>query len=253
LKDGDPIPEGYKVVVDELAEPLPSGRSQKRGISETAAMTTPPKATETTVGEGGNTTKSKTNARRNMTRNTNRKANTSFARQLKESLATGQSSTIKVAEDSTDLKARWQAAAKEVAYKFLDLTKENWKEYSSFEKTVVHNELNAQFKFEPPLDGKVIDKYLSCHLRTSRAVWKAHWKKFGPEARHYNCPEAAWEKLCRWWPTDACREETAEMASRRAKVERTNKVGRSSLMDRMNAEVSNARCFCAFRHDSPVL
>lgn len=43
-----------------------------------------------------------------------------------------------------------------------------------FEKTMVHKEFNAQFKFDPPLDSKHVEKYLANHLRSARAVWKAH-------------------------------------------------------------------------------
>ena len=52
--------------------------------------------------------------------------------------------------------------------------KKNWKEYTVFESGMVHRELNVQYKFDPPIDPKRVDKYLSGHLRTSCAVWKAH-------------------------------------------------------------------------------
>ena len=73
-----------------------------------------------------------------------------------------------------------------------------------FDKVRVHNELNTRYKFDPPLDSKRVDKYLSTHLRNSRAVWKAHWLRYGNEDMHPNCPEGAWEKLIQWWPTEAC-------------------------------------------------
>lgn len=53
---------------------------------------------------------------------------------MKDSLASGRASTIKIMEETTNLKARWHVAAKEVAYKLLDLRKESWKEYTMFEK-----------------------------------------------------------------------------------------------------------------------
>lgn len=197
-----------------------------------------PKAHVPSTEEGPDTAKSKTATRRNLTRNSNRKANATFAKELKESLATGQPTPMKVAEENTDLKCTWHAAKKELAYKYLDLTKESWKDYNMFEKTTVHNELKEQFKFDPPIDIKRVDKYLSGHLRTSRAVWKAHWKKNGPATKHHNCPQEAWDRLCKWWPTTACQEEAAKMASRHARVERNSKVGRSSLVDRMDEHVS---------------
>lgn len=238
LKEGDPIPEGYALVVDTTADPVPSARMQQRNQCDTVDLSTPPKANVPSTEEGPDTAKSKMAARRNLTRNSNRKANATFAKELKESLATGQPTPIKLAEDNTDLKCTWHAAAKELAYKFLDLTKESWKDYSIFEKNMVHNELKEQFKFATPIDPKRVDKYLSSHLRTSRAVWKGHWKKNGPAVRHHNCPQAAWDRLCKWWPTAACQEEAAKMASRRARVERNSKVGRSSLLDRMEESVS---------------
>jgi hypothetical protein len=239
LKEGDPVPEGYSILVEARAEPLPSPRIQQRAAADTVDLRTPPKAIDRRTEEAPESAKSKTAAKRNLTRNTNRKANATFAKELKDSLATGQPTTFKVGEENNDLKCAWHAAAKELAYKFLDLTKESWKEYSVFEKTRLHKELNEHYKFDPPIRPKRIDKYLSGHLRTSRAVWKAHWKRYGPADRHLNCPQAAWDKLCTWWPTAACQEEAADMASRRARVERTSKVGRSSLMDRMDEQVRN--------------
>ena len=239
LKEGDPIPEGYALVVESRGEPVASSRTHQRSPCETVDLSTPPKAPEPHTEEGPDTARSKTAARRNLTRSTNRKANATFAKDLKESLATGEPTTNRVGEDEGVLKGKWHAAAKELAYKFLDLTKESWKDYNIFEKTTIHNELKEQFKFYPPICPKLIDKYLSGHLRTSRAVWKAHWKKHGPSKRHHNCPQDAWDKLCLWWPTTKCQEEAAEMASRRAMVERTSKVGRSSLVDRMGEQVSS--------------
>lgn len=238
LKDGDPIPAGYTYVVEERTEHVPTSGTEVRAPCVTVDLSTPPKAPQTAVGDGPDTEKSKSNARRNLTRNTNRKANTSFAKELKDSLASGQPTTIKIAEDSTDLKATWHAAAKEMAYKFLDMTKESWKDYNIFEKNMVHTELKEQFKFDPPLDPRKVDKYLSGHFRTSRAVWKAHWKKCGSSNRHHNCPEVAWEKLTKWWQTAECQEEATEMARRRALVEHNSTTGRSSVADRMTVQVS---------------
>jgi hypothetical protein len=238
LKDGEAIPEGYAVVVETRGEQVPSPRNPQKTGSENVDFITQPKVPEHGGAEALETEKSKAAARRNMARNTNRRLNATFAKELKESLATGEPMTVKVAEDHNDLKGPWHAAAKEVAYKFLDLTKESWKDYSVFEKSVVHNEINEQYKFDPPIGPKTIDNYLSCHLRTSRAVWKAHWKKNGPAERHHNCPQVAWDKLCKWWPTSACKEQAAVMASRRARVEKNSKVGRSSLVHRMDEQVS---------------
>jgi hypothetical protein len=239
LKERDPIPEGYSLVIETGVEPVPSVRAGQGQARDTVGLITPPKATEPSTKKGADTVKSKTAAQRNSTRNTNKKANTKFARELKDSLATGQPTAIAIAEENNDLKGAWHAAAKEVAYKLLDLTKESWKDYSIFQKSVVHNELNAQFKFDPPIDSKKIDNFLSSHLRTSRAVWKAHWKKFGPSERHHNCPQGAWDKLCKWWPTAACQEQAAVMASRRARVASHSKVGSRSLLERMDDQVSN--------------
>ena len=239
IKDGDPIPEGYKYVVEGRQETVPSPIKELRITGDTVDLNTPPRATEAVGGEAADAARRKSNARRNLTRNTNRNANTTFAKELKDSLASGRPANVKVPVKHTDLKSTWHAAAKESAYKLLDITKESWKDYSIFEKSVVHREVNVAYKFDPPIDPKRIDKYLSCHLRTSRAVWKAHWKKYGPEQRHHNCPEGAWAKLCSWWLTTACQEEAAEMANRRARVEKVSNVGRIALVDRMEVEVGN--------------
>lgn len=242
LKDGDPLPEGYALVVESRGEPVTPSRTNLPHPCDTVDLSTPPRALEPRTEEAPDTAKSKSAARRNLTRKTNRKANATFARELKDSLATGEPTTIRGGEDENELKGKWHAAAKELAYKFLDLRKESWKDYNIFEKGMVHKLLKEQYKFDPPICPKQIDKYLSGHLRTSRAVWKAHWKKYGPLERHHNCPQVAWDKLCKWWPTAACQDEAAEMASRRARVERTSNVGRRSLSDRMEDQVRNDAC-----------
>ena len=231
-------------MVPERAYPVPSGRTALRSASDMVDLTTPPGPTEPAAADSPELAKIRANARRNLTRNANRKAAATFAKEMKDSLASGRPTAIAAAVEQTDMKSAWHTAAKEVAYKFLDLRKESWKDYSSFDKAKVHKELAAQYKFDPPIDPMRIDKYLSGHLRTSRAVWKGHWKKYGPEKRHNNCPEEAWEKLTAWWPTGRCQEEAAKMASRRARVENPSKVGRSSLLDRMDVQVSNMLLSC---------
>ena len=248
-KAGDPIPPGHTYVRDERASPAPSARIPLRSASVTVDLITPPMATQTAVVEAPATAKSRANAKRNLTRSLNRKANATFAKELKDSLGSGLAAAINVAEEQSDLRTAWHTAAKEVAYRYLDLRKESWKDYNQFEKAQVHKELAAQYSCNPPLDTRCVDKYLSGHLRTSRAVWKAHWKKYGPSRRHHNCPEEAWEKLTSWWPTERCREEAAEMASRRAMVAQRSTVGRNSLLQRMDAQVSRNFVWCAIEFE----
>lgn len=233
LKDGEPIPQGYSYVVREHPYASPHGRN------ETVDLCTPPKFSTATAGDVHDNPKNTTTTKKNLTRNLNRKANSEFAKELKDALAGGRPPIIKLSEERTDLKARWHAAAKEVAYKFLDLRKESWKEYTLFEKSKIHQVMHEQYKFDPPIDPSKVYKYLSGHLRTSRAVWKAHWLKYGDASRHHNCPEAAWEKLIKWWPTEACHEVSAEMAHRRSKVQTSSRTGRKSLVETMDGEVSD--------------
>lgn len=93
-------------------------------------LSTPPAAASPNPRDVTDNTKSIASAKRNLAKIINRKANATFAKELKESLATGRPSTIKILESSSDLKCKWHAAAKDVAYKLLDLRKESWKEYS---------------------------------------------------------------------------------------------------------------------------
>jgi hypothetical protein len=233
LKDGEPISQGYSYVVRERPDAAPHGRC------ETVDLSTPTKFSTPTAGDVHGNAKNTTATKKNLTRNLNKKANSEFAKEVKDALASGRPPIIKLSEERTDLKARWHAAAKEVAYKLLDLRKESWKEYTMFEKSMIHKVLDEQYKFDPPIDPPQVDKYLSGHLRTSRAVWKAHWLKYGDASRHHNCPEAAWEKLIKWWPTEACQEVSAEMAHRRSKVQTSSRTGRKSLVETMDGEVSD--------------
>ena len=237
LKEGEPIPEGYAYVVKERPNGGPPGRDV--GYADTVDLSTPPKDAMPIAADIAANAKNTSAAKRNLTRNLNRRANSALAKEMKDALASGRTPVIKLSEDSSDLKARWHAAAKEVAYRILDLTKESWKEYTHFEKETLHRELNRQYPFDPPLDPKKVDKYLSGHLRTSRAVWKAHWLKYGDASRHHNCPAVAWEKLIKWWCTDACQQESAEMALRRSRVQTNSRTGRKSLLETMDAEVSD--------------
>lgn len=156
---------------------------------------------------------------------------------MKDSLAVGRPPSINVSEQETHMKVRWHSAAKEVAYKILDMRKEGWKGYSLHDKGKVHKELNEKYKFDPPLDPQRVEKYLAEHLRSSRAVWKTHWLKHGDEDWHHNCPKDAWEQLIQWWPTEACMEESAEMACRGSQVQNSSKTGRKQLVDRMDEQV----------------
>lgn len=239
LKDGEAIPPGYSYVVQEGCDITQANHRQSHQAREDVDLSTPPAAASPNPHDVTDNTKSIASAKRNLAKIINRKANATFAKELKESLATGRPSTIKIPESSSDLKCRWHAAAKDVAYKLLDLRKESWKEYSQFEKETLHREVNERYKFDPPIDPKSLDKYLSGHLRTARAVWKAHWQKYGDGQRHHNCPAAAWEKLIKWWPTEACKEKSAEMANRRAKVQSNSKQGRKSFVDKFDGAVSS--------------
>ena len=231
VREGEPLPEGYTLVVRAPATPTVASRS-----TETLALTTTPEAAPP-LAEDMESSKRKAAERRNLTRSANKQANVAYAKEVKESLAAGRRPTINVKEDQTHLKARWHAAAKEVAYKLMDMRKESWKAYTVFEKAKVHKELDAKYKFEPPLDPRRVDKYLASHLRSARAVWKSHWLKYGDENRHPNCPEEAWAKLILWWPTEACRDQSAAMAGRRSKVHRVSSTGRKRLVDRMEEQV----------------
>jgi len=207
-------------------------------------LSTPPERASPKAVEDADTAKRAAVARRNETRRLNREAQSSLLKEVKEALAGGRPPTVQVCESKRHLKARWHAAAKEIAYKFLDLRKERWRSYTHFEKSKVHKELDAIIKLKPPLDPADIDKFLASHLRSARATWKAHWMQYGDDARHPNCPEEAWASLIKWWPTEACKEEAAAMASRRAKVANSSKLGRKRLVDRMDEQVRRTRYAC---------
>lgn len=238
VREGEELPAGYTYVVRAPVLPAFATRNV-RNQTETVDLSTPPEGgAPEAIGEV-HTAKRAEAARRSLTRTTNKKAHASFAKEMKDSLAEGRPPAVNASEDQTDLKARWHSAAKEIAYGILDLSKEGWKGYSVFDKTKIHTELNTKYKFDPPVDPKRVDKYLAGHLRSSRAVWKAHWQRHGAGDRHQNCPKIAWDKLIKWWPTEACMEESAEMASRRSAVHSASKTGRKALVDRMDDEVRN--------------
>lgn len=233
MREGETLPAGYIIVVRD-----PAATPQAAHKIASVDLCTPPTGGAHAAGEDSETAKRNAASKRNVTRSTNKQALAAFAKGLKSSLAGGHPPTIEFGDDQTHLKARWHAAAKEIAYKLLDLRKNSWKEYSQFEKSRVHNELNAHYNFDPPLSPHRIDKFLANHLRSSRSVWKAHWTKGGDENRHPNCPEEAWAKLIKWWCTEACMEESAEMAARRSLVQKSSKTGRTRLVDRMEEHVT---------------
>ena len=188
--------------------------------------------------DGADTDKRRANDKRNLTRNVNKQAHAAFVREMKDSLAAGRPPSLNGGESATHLKVRWHTVAKTVAYQILDLTKESWKEYTIHDKGLVYRALNEQFQFDPPIDARRVEKYLCGHLRSSRAVWKAHWQKYGDHNRHLHCPEEAWETLIKWWPTQACKEESKNMAERRKLVQNRSTTGRKRMVDRMDEEVS---------------
>lgn len=232
LREGQALPEGYRYVVRGDA----ASTTPREGL-ETVDLTTPPDAQLKVAGVDEDVAKRRAAERRNETRSGNKRALAAFAKEAKESLAGGRPPVINVSENHTHLKARWHSAAKEAAYKILDMRKEGWKSYTHNEKEKVHREMKLLYKVEPPIDPRQVDKYLAGHLRSARAVWKAHWLIHGDDGRHPNAPTDAWEVLCEWWKTDSCKEVSAEMASRRALVQNTSKTGRKRLEDRMDEQV----------------
>ena len=233
VREGAAIPEGYAL---HVRAPAPTHRPS----NEMVDLTTPPDPDANQLGEDADNRKRQNAERKKASNRANKLLQSSFVKEVKESLAEGRPPVIQVREDETHLKARWHAAAKDCAYRILDLRKEGWKEYTKFEKEKVHRELNKTYKFDPPIDPKRVNTYLSDHLRSSRAVWKAHWQRYGDDNRHPNCPEEAWDSLIQWWPTEACREVSAEMASRRSKVQKSSTSGRKQLVHRMADEVRHA-------------
>ena len=237
VRANEPLPEGYLYAVRDEARHTRADPIPLQCAPDTIIVSPPTRGGSHTTDARANAERSRAAARRNLTKSLNKKANSAFAKEMKESLATGRPVTLKFPEGQHDLKARWHAAAKEVAYQMLDLRKEGWKDYTLFEKGKVHKELKAQYHFDPPIDPRKVDKYLAGHLRTSKAVWKSHWLKYDDNHKHPNCPAEAWETLIKWWPTDACREEAQKMAGRRSKVQNANKAGPHSLIDRMDDQV----------------
>ena len=244
IREGEPLPEGFSLVVRAPATPTGTAKP-----IPTVDLSTPPERATHMPLEDVDSAKRLAAERRNQTRRSNREANSSLVKEVKEALAEGRPPKVKVSEDHRHLKARWHAAAKEVAYKYLDLTKESWKSYTSHEKSTIRRELDELIKCEPPLDPHVVDKYLAGHLRSARAVWKAHWLQHGDGARHPNCPEVAWENLIKWWATDDCKKEAAAMAHRRSKVANSSRTGRKALKDRMDEQVrQTSSCVCCCRN-----
>lgn len=173
LREGETLPKGYTYVTrtrgNEGVAPV-----RKAVIStNTVDLTTPPEGGHHAVGGDVGTTKRRATAKMNVTRNTNKEVNAAFAKEMKDSFAGGRPPAMNVSEGQTHLKARWHSAAKEVAYNILDLSKDEWKAYSMFDRGKVHKEMNEKYKFDPPLDPKRVDKYLAGCLRNSRAAWKA--------------------------------------------------------------------------------
>ena len=242
LRGGEPLPDGYIFAVRDPSRENPVDSTPTKSARATNFGSPPGRHVGQAVNDHADKQKSVAAARRNLTRNANKKAHASYVKEVKESLATGRPVTINVAEGQHDLKSRWHAAAKEAAYKLLDLRKEGWKDYTLFEKSKVRDEINDKYHFDPPIDPRKVDKYLAGHLRTSRGVWKAHWQKHGDDNRHPNCPVEAWGVLIKRWPTGACMEEAVEMAGRRSLVQNASKTGRNSLLDRMDEEVGHTSC-----------
>ena len=239
LREGDALLERYTYAVHAGPKVANTDAQGGKNLADVVDLSTPPKATPHGSDEVAAAAKSNVAARRNTTRSTNKQANTVFAQEMKDSVAGGRAPKITITENETHLKARWHAAAKELTYKLMPFKKEGWKGYSIFEKGVIHQELNLQYKFEPLVNPKCVEKYLAGHLRSSRAVWKAHWLRYGDSKRHHNCPKDAWQQLIQWWPTEACKEESAEMVGRRSLVHNSSNTGRTALAVRMEEEVSN--------------
>ena len=87
-------------------------------------LTTPPDGGPQMPGEDVDNIKRQAAERQKAGRSTNKHVQASFVKEVKDSLAAGRPPAINVSEDQTHLKARWHSAAKDAAYKLLDLRKE---------------------------------------------------------------------------------------------------------------------------------
>jgi hypothetical protein len=115
MREGAILPEGYCYATRAIGQPVSGDVDKTANQVETVDLSTPPKAGRHVLEGVAYTPKSAACARRNAKRNTNRHAHTSFARKMKDSLVERRSPTLNVSEDETHLKARWHAAAKEIA------------------------------------------------------------------------------------------------------------------------------------------
>lgn len=161
IREGEALPAGYTYVVRESPRITTASNATK-----TVDLSTPPEPAPPIVSVDDGTTKRRVVAKRNATRSTNKQAHATYTKEVKESLAGGRPPSINGSDAQTHLKASWHARAKELAYKMLDLRKEGWKEYNTFEKGQLYRELCEQIKFNPPW---IPDVWRSTCLGTSEA------------------------------------------------------------------------------------
>ena len=174
LREGDALPEGYTYAVRAGAKIVSTDKTTMKECATVVDLCIPPNACSRGSDGPADATKTAAARRRSRIRKTNKQANATYALQMKELLTGGRTPTITATKTDTHLKSRWHAAAKTIVYNLMEF-KEGWKGYSIFEKGLIHQEPNAQYKFDSPMDLKLMEKYLAGHLRTSRAVWKTQW------------------------------------------------------------------------------
>ena len=142
-RDGAVLPDGYEYTIRKVARQMPAAPEASRIPVPSFDACTPPRAPVCRTDGPAEPPGRSESARRNAARSSNKLAHAAFARELKDSLAEGRPPAVSVGGEDSHMKARWHAAAKEMAYNLLDLRKEGWKGYSDFDKAKLHKELNA--------------------------------------------------------------------------------------------------------------
>lgn len=112
LWEGVALPNRYTYAMRTGGTNISMDKERMRNHAETVDLSTPLKGVAHVVERNNETPKSIAHARKNATQNANKKLNTTFAREVKDSLAGGKPPTINGNEDETHLKARWHATTK---------------------------------------------------------------------------------------------------------------------------------------------
>ena len=172
----------------------------------------------------------------------NRRANATYRRQVRDSVACGVPLVVTLKTNASglviELRQKWHAAIRSYAYSYLDYSQCEFGLYSQKIIEAIENRIAKKaFRYEPfPLQVGVVRKYLRTHIVETRSKWCQTWRRSGykESSKPRSCPDHVWKSCVRFWKSTEGMEVSVRMSYARSCVQCVSSNGTVSNMSRMH-------------------